>query len=58
MSCEASFPDVGIALAWEIGDLTCDDIGYALTVIHDESIGAVDSHGFDADYDGIGCESW
>jgi len=57
-SCDPSYPEVCIAPAWEIGDLDCADIGFALTVIHDPSIGASDPHYLDADCDGIGCEPW
>lgn len=55
-SCDPSYPDACIAPSWEVGDLDCADVGYSLTVIHDESLGAYDSHGFDADHDGVGCE--
>ena len=57
-SCDPSYPDVCVAPAAEVGDLDCADIGSALRVVHDASIGAYDSHGFDADLDGIGCESY
>jgi hypothetical protein len=56
--CDPSYPDVCIQPASVIGDLDCTDVGYSLTVIHDPSIGAYGSHGFDEDLDGIGCESY
>lgn len=52
-SCDPSYPDFCIAPAWEVGDLDCADIGVGwFTVIQP------DGHGFDADYDGYGCESY
>ena len=54
-ACEASYPKTSLTPSRDIGDLDCGD---ALTVIHDERIGAVDSHGLDADSHGIGCEIW
>jgi len=54
-SCDPSYPDICLASS---PDLDCANVGFALTVIHDPSIGAYDPHGFDADYDGVGCESW
>jgi hypothetical protein len=54
-SCDPSYPDLCLAA---YPDLDCGDIGYSLTVLHDPSITAYDPHGFDADFDGIGCESW
>ena len=51
-SCDPSYPDFCIAPASEVGDLDCADIAGAwFTVIQP------DGHGFDADYDGYGCES-
>jgi hypothetical protein len=51
-SCDPSYPDFCIAPAYEVGDLDCPDIaGAYFTVIQP------DGHGFDADYDGYGCES-
>ncbi len=51
-SCDPSYPDFCIAPAYEVGDLDCVDIGAGwFTVLQP------DSHGFDADYDGYGCES-
>jgi len=48
-SCDPSYPDVCIAPYPP--DLDCDEIGYSnFRVIGD------DPHGFDTDYDGIGCE--
>ena len=52
-SCDASYPELCLAA---YPDLDCGDIGYPLTVLHDASLGAYDPHGFDADFDGIGCE--
>lgn len=51
-SCDPSYPDFCIAPAYEVGDLDCADIGASMTVYQP------DPHGFDADYDGIGCESY
>jgi micrococcal nuclease len=51
-SCDPSYPDFCIAPAWEVGDLDCYQVAGAwFTVI------PPDPHGFDADYDGYGCES-
>jgi hypothetical protein len=52
--CDPSYPELCLAA---YPDLDCIDIGYTITVLHDPAIGAYDPHGFDADYDGIGCES-
>ena len=53
-ACDPSYPELCLAA---YPDLDCIDIGYPITVYHDPAIGAYDPHGFDADYDGIGCES-
>jgi hypothetical protein len=53
--CDPSYPEVCLPSA---PDLNCVDVGFALTVIYDPSIGAYDPHLLDEDYDGIGCESW
>jgi hypothetical protein len=51
-SCDPSYPDFCIAPAWEVGDLDCAQAGGTwFTVLQP------DGHGFDADYDGIGCEA-
>lgn len=51
-SCDPSYPDFCISPAWEVGDLDCADVAGAwFTVIQP------DGHGFDADFDGYGCES-
>lgn len=51
-SCDPSYPDFCIAPAYDVGDLDCADIGAGwFTVLQP------DPHGFDADYDGYGCES-
>jgi hypothetical protein len=55
---DPSYPDVCIGYAWSIGDLNCKDLGSMVRVVHDATIGAYDSHGFDADYDALGCESY
>jgi hypothetical protein len=52
--CDPSYPDLCLAAS---PDLDCIDIGYPITVYHDPAIGAYDPHGFDADFDGIGCEA-
>jgi len=49
--CDPSYPDFCLAPAWVIGDLDCGDIGYRrFTVL------PPDSHNFDGDFDGVGCE--
>jgi len=48
-SCDPSYPDVCIAPYPP--DLDCDEIGYS-----NFRVVGYDPHGFDADYDGIGCE--
>ena len=53
--CDPSYPEICLASS---PDLDCASVGFALTVIHDASIGAYDPHGFDADANGLGCESW
>ncbi len=50
-SCDPSYPTLCIPPAYEVGDLDCADVGATwFTVL------APDGHGFDADYDGYGCE--
>ena len=52
-SCDwASYPDFCIPPASDVGDLNCADVGAT-----DFTVYAPDPHGFDGDYDGIGCES-
>jgi hypothetical protein len=51
-TCESSYPTLCIAPAWEIGDLDCPSVGAV-----NFPVAAPDSHGFDGDYDGIGCEA-
>ena len=48
--CDASYPD--ICIAPYPPDLDCDEIPYT-----DFRVYQPDPHGFDADYDGIGCET-
>jgi len=48
-SCDPSYPDVCIAPYPP--DLDCDEIGYS-----NFRVVGYDPHGFDTDYDGIGCE--
>jgi hypothetical protein len=51
-SCDwASYPDFCIPPAWEVGDLNCVDVAGAWFTGFPP-----DPHGFDADYDGYGCE--
>jgi hypothetical protein len=52
-SCDwASYPDFCIPPVWEVGDLDRAEVAGAwFTVI------PPDGHGFDADYDGYGCEA-
>jgi hypothetical protein len=51
-SCDPSYPDFCISPVWEAGDLDCSDVAETwFTVIQP------DGHGFDADFDGYGCES-
>ena len=52
-SCDTSYPDFCIAPAWEVGDLDCVDIGVGWFTVYQP-----DPHGFDADFDGYGCESY
>jgi hypothetical protein len=54
-ACDPSYPEVCLAAYL---DLDCADIGYAVSVVHDPSIEAYDPHDLDADFDGIGCETW
>ena len=49
--CDPSYPD--ICIAPYPPDLDCDEIPYT-----DFRVLRPDPHGFDADYDGIGCESY
>jgi hypothetical protein len=51
-SCDSSYPDFCIPPIEEVGDLDCADVGGS-----DFTVLAPDPHGFDADGDGIGCES-
>lgn len=53
--CDPSYPEVCLPSS---PDYDCADVGFALTVLHDPSIGAYDPHGLDEDVDGIGCETW
>lgn len=50
--CDPSYPNFCLAPSWVIGDLDCGDIGYRRFTVYPP-----DSHGFDGDHDGIGCES-
>ena len=52
-SCDPSYPDFCIAPAYEVGDLDCANIGVGWFTVYQP-----DPHGFDADYDGYGCESY
>ena len=52
-SCDPSYPDFCIAPAYEVGDLDCADIGVGWFTVYQP-----DPHGFDADFDGYGCESY
>lgn len=52
-SCDLSYPDFCIQPPYEVGDLDCIDIGVGGFTVYQP-----DPHYFDADYDGIGCESW
>ena len=49
--CDPSYPD--FCIAPDSRDLDCDEIPYA-----DFRVYQPDPHGFDADYDGIGCETY
>jgi hypothetical protein len=51
-SCDPSYPDFCIAPVWEVGDLDCAQAGGTWFTVYQP-----DPHGFDADYDGIGCEA-
>lgn len=50
--CDPSYPDFCLAPAWVIGDLDCGDVGQKRFRVFPP-----DSHGFDRDGDGVGCES-
>ena len=51
-SCDPSYPDFCIQPPYEVGDLDCYQIAGAYFTVYQP-----DPHGFDADYDGYGCES-
>ena len=51
-SCDSSYPSTCIPPKSEVGDLDCKDVSAKRFKV----VGA-DSHGFDRDNDGIGCES-
>lgn len=50
-NCDSSYPDFCLPPSWEIGDLDCGDIPYRWFTVYPP-----DSHNFDGDFDGIGCE--
>jgi hypothetical protein len=50
-SCDPSYPDFCIPPAWEVGDLDCAQAGGTWFTVYQP-----DPHGFDADYNGYGCE--
>lgn len=50
-NCDPSYPDFCLAPAWEIGDLDCGDIPYSHFTVYPP-----DSHNFDGNHDGEGCE--
>jgi hypothetical protein len=54
--CDPSYPDACLPPAPP--DLNCDDIGFVLTVLHDEARGMTDPHNLDPDGDGRGCTSY
>ena len=50
-NCDPSYPDVCIPPYSQVGDLDCSDVSYRrFRVI------PPDPHGFDGDFDGVGCE--
>jgi hypothetical protein len=51
-SCDPSYPGVCIAPISQVGDLDCGQVPYARFQVIPP-----DPHGFDADSDGVGCES-
>jgi hypothetical protein len=51
-TCDPSYPDFCIAPPSEVGDLDCYQVAGAWFTVYQP-----DGHGFDADYDGYGCES-
>jgi hypothetical protein len=51
-SCDPAYPDFCIQPVWEVGDLDCTQVAGAWFTVY-----APDPHGFDADYDGYGCEA-
>jgi hypothetical protein len=52
-TCDPSYPDFCIQPTWEVGDLDCAQVGSSNFTVYPP-----DPHYFDADYDGIGCESY
>ena len=51
-ACDPSYPTLCLQPAYVTGDLDCVDVGATwFTVL------PPDPHGFDADYDGYGCEA-
>jgi endonuclease YncB( thermonuclease family) len=50
-NCDPSYPEFCLAPSWEIGDLDCGDIPYTHFTVYPP-----DSHNFDGNFDGEGCE--
>ncbi len=49
--CDPAYPDFCIPPLEMVGDLDCDDVDGSYFTVYDP-----DPHGFDGDYDGVGCE--
>lgn len=49
--CDPSYPDFCLAPSWVIGDMNCGDVPHRRFTVY-----APDSHGFDGNSDGVGCE--
>ena len=50
-NCDSSYPDVCIPPYSQVGDLDCGDVSYRRF-----RVVPPDPHGFDGDFDGVGCE--
>lgn len=56
-SCDPAYVNYCIPSAWEVGDLDCPDMyAQGISWIQVDYSAGSDSHGFDGDYDGWGCE--
>ena len=57
-NCENSYPTLCIPPASEIGDLECEDVVIDGVRLYDFPVRPPDSHHFDDDQDGLGCEPY